>query len=113
MATLIWGVIMIAIAMASSQWRTSVFEMGLSIASVAFGSLLGTFLLGVLTRGANENGSIVGMITGLAVMIYVWKETKIAFTWWVLIGTVVTFCTGYLASLAWPAPSRDEDLRAV
>ena len=100
-ATLLWGVILIGIAMAAAQWRTSVFEMGLRIASVAYGSLLGTFLLGVLTRRANENGSIVGMVAGLAVMIYVWQWTPIAWTWYVLIGTTVTFSVGYLASLPW------------
>ena len=100
-ATLLWGVILIGIAMAAAQWRTSVFEMGLSIASVAFGSLLGTFMLGVLTRRANENGSIIGMVAGLAVMIYVWQWTPIAWTWYVLIGTTVTFSVGYLASLPW------------
>ncbi len=105
-ATLVWGVIMIAVAMASAQWRTSVFEMGLSIASVAFGSLLGTFFLGVLTRRANENGSIIGMVCGLAVMLYVWKGTRVAWTWWVMIGTLVTFSVGYLASLMWPSPER-------
>ena len=113
-ATLLWGVILIGIAMAAAQWRTSVFEMGLSIASVAFGSLLGTFLLGVLTRRANENGSIVGMVCGLAVMIYVWQWTPIAWTWYVLIGTTVTFSVGYLASLLWtPAlasPSASTDV---
>ena len=112
-ATLLWGVILIGIAMAAAQWRTSVFEMGLSIASVAFGSLLGTFMLGVLTRRANENGSIIGMVAGLAVMIYVWQWTPIAWTWYVLIGTTVTFSVGYLASLLWtPAlvsPSADTD----
>lgn len=112
MATLIWGVIMIAIAMASAQWRTSVFEMGLSIASVAFGCLLGTFLLGVLTQRANENGSIVGMICGLAVMVYVWLGTKIAWTWYVLIGTTVTFSVGYLVSLAWTSPAAGQAGRA-
>jgi SSS family transporter len=99
LATLLWGGILIAVAVASARWRTSVFEMGLSIASVAFGCLLGVFLLGVLTRRANENGSIAGMICGLAVMIYVWRWTPVAWTWYVFIGTVVTFGVGYIASL--------------
>jgi SSS family transporter len=99
LATLLWGGILIAVAVASARWRTSVFEMGLSIASVAFGCLLGVFLLGVLTRRANENGSIAGMICGLAVMIYVWRWTPVAWTWYVFIGTAVTFGVGYIASL--------------
>jgi SSS family solute:Na+ symporter len=75
-----------------------VFEMGLSIASVAYGALLGVFLLGVLTQRATQNGAIAGMAAGLAVMIYVSSCTPIAFTWYVLIGTVVTFGVGMGAS---------------
>ncbi len=101
-ATLVWGAIMIVIAMASSQWRTSVFEMGLSIASVALGTLLGVFMLGVLTTRASQNGSIVGMIASLSLMIYIWQRTKIAWTWWVMIGTIATFAVGYFASLIFP-----------
>jgi len=101
-ATLIWGGILVGIAMASAHWQTSVFEMGLSIASVAFGCLLGVFLLGVLTRRANEFGGIVGMIVGLAVMVYVWQWTSTHWTWYVPIGTATTFSVGYLSSLLRP-----------
>jgi len=101
-ATLVWGVILVGIAMASAHWQTSVFEMGLSIASVAFGCLLGVFLLGVLTRRANEFGGIVGMIVGLAVMVYVWQWTSTHWTWYVPIGTATTFSVGYLSSLLRP-----------
>lgn len=104
-ATLVWGVILIVIALASARWQKSVFEMGLSIASVAFGCLLGVFLLGILTKRANENGSVIGMICGLAVMLYVWIWTKTAWTWYVGIGTATTFSVGYLASLPWAEAS--------
>jgi SSS family transporter len=106
-ATVVWGVILITIAMASARWQQSVFEMGLSIASVAFGCLLGVFLLGVLTKRANENGSIVGMLVGLAVMIYVWKWTSIAWTWYVGTGTFVTFAVGYFTSIMWKEKQAD------
>jgi hypothetical protein len=39
------------------------------------------------------------MAAGLAIMIYVRFATPIAFTWYVLIGTVTTFAVGLLASL--------------
>lgn len=101
-ATLVWGGILVGVAMASAQWRTSVFEMGLSIASVAFGCLLGVFLLGVLTRRANEFGGIAGMIVGLGVMVFVWQWTSTHWTWYVPIGTATTFSVGYLSSLLRP-----------
>jgi Na+/proline symporter len=61
---------------------------------VAYGALLGVFLLGVLTSRATQSGAIVGMVAGLGTMIYVSSRTHIAFTWYVLIGTVVTFAVG-------------------
>jgi len=76
-----------------------VVEVGLQIASVAYGALLGVFLLGVLTKRANQSGAMVGMLCGLAIELYLWGWSQVAFTWWVAIGTCVTFAVGYAASL--------------
>jgi SSS family solute:Na+ symporter len=72
----------------------SVLEAGLTIASILYGSLLGVFLLGLLTKRVQENSAMIAMIAGLVVMLYVKQWTHIAFTWYVLIGTTVTFLTG-------------------
>jgi Na+/proline symporter len=88
----------------------SVLEAGLKIASIPSGMLLGVFLLGILTRKPREGAAMVGVACGLAVILYVCFETKIAFTWYVLIGTTVTFCTALLASLfepPLPTPKKD------
>jgi len=61
--------------------------------------MVGVFLLGVLTKKANEKGSILGMAVGLASMLSIWYFSTIAFTWYVLIGSAITFTTGYAASL--------------
>ena len=42
------------------------------------------------------------MAAGLLVMLYVKAATPVAFTWYVLIGTTVTFATGLLASFVFP-----------
>ncbi len=96
-ATLVWGAILFAVAMVARNWG-SVFEAGLSIASVLYGSLLGVFLLGVLTKRVGQNAAMSGMLAGLALVIYVKFGTPIAFTWYVLIGTSVTFLVGVAAS---------------
>jgi Na+/proline symporter len=72
-----------------------VLELGLSIASVAYGSLLGVFLLGVLTRRASERGAMVGMLCGFLLNIYLWQFTKVPFTWYVALGSITTFVIGY------------------
>jgi SSS family transporter len=97
-ATVVWGAIMLPIAIRASQSQ-SVLEAGLTIASIPSGVLLGIFLLGVLTRKPGESAAIAGAIAGLAAILYVWLATPIAFTWYVLIGSSVTFLTGLVASL--------------
>jgi solute:Na+ symporter, SSS family len=61
--------------------------------------LLGVFLLGLLTRRAKQNGAIAGMLCGLALNIYLWLWTHIAWTWYTILGSITTFVVGYLASL--------------
>ncbi|MFI5105368.1 MAG: sodium:solute symporter, partial [Terriglobales bacterium] len=93
-ATILWCVALFALALVSRQSRT-VLVTGLSIASVAYGGLLGVFLLGVLTRRATQAGAIAGMLCGLALNVYLWKGTNIAWTWYVTFGATTTFVVGY------------------
>jgi Na+/proline symporter len=95
--TLVWGAILFGVAMVARNWG-SVFEAGLSIASILYGSLLGVFLLGVLTKRVGQNAAMSGMLAGLAVVLYVKFGTPIAFTWYVLIGTSATFFVGLAGS---------------
>jgi SSS family solute:Na+ symporter len=96
-ATVGWGAVLLGIGYLARQWG-SVLEAGLSIASVIYGSLLGVFLLGLLTRRAGQMSAATGMAAGLAVMLYVKGFTTIAWTWYVVIGASVTFLTGCLVS---------------
>jgi SSS family transporter len=102
--TLIWGAILFALALASRHGG-EVLETGLKIASVAYGGLLGVFLLGLLTRRATQTGAIAGMLCGLALNIYIWRGTHIALTWYVTLGTIATFAVGYIVSLARHEPT--------
>ena len=105
-----------------SRGSGHVVEVGLAIASVAYGALLGVFLLGTLSRHANESGAIIGMVTGLALNLLLWLQShalrmhiggmavvfpKIAWTWFVAAGALTTFAVGWLASFAFK-PSMHE-----
>ena len=96
-ATVGWGVILFLVGLVARNWG-SVLEAGLSIASILYGSLLGVFLLGLLTKRVQENAAMVAMLAGLLTMLAVKEFTHIAFTWYVLIGTSVTFASGLAAS---------------
>ena len=108
-ATVAWGVVLFLIGLVARNWG-SVLEAGLTIASIIYGSLLGVFLLGLLTKRVQENSAMIAMIAGLIVMIYVKEWTHIAFTWYVLIGTAATFLTGSMASLVLKESSNDREL---
>ncbi|HTZ84647.1 MAG TPA: sodium:solute symporter, partial [Candidatus Acidoferrales bacterium] len=98
MATFFWALLLFALAIIALHKAGRVVEVGLQIASVAYGALLGAFLLGTLTRRANGTGTMLGMLCGFALELYLWLGTRVPWTWWVMIGTCVTFTVGWLAS---------------
>jgi SSS family transporter len=98
LATVGWALVLFGLAVIALHKVGRVVEVGLQIASVAYGALLGVFLLGVLTRRANQRGAMVGMACGFAMELYLWLGTRVPWTWWVMIGSAVTFSVGYAAS---------------
>ncbi|HMF62818.1 MAG TPA: sodium/solute symporter [Edaphobacter sp.] len=124
-STVLWALVLFAVAVYSvhTGGKGHVVEVGLSIASVAYGALLGVFLLGTLTRYATQTGAILGMITGFALNVALWLQAgpihltnlpllgdmtlpHVAWTWYVFIGAIVTFLVGTIASVLFPERSR-------
>jgi len=100
--TFVWGAVLIFFGLV--HWQHSLLETGLAIASLPFGSLLGLFLLGTIDSRANSRGSLTGMFAGLATVMSVYLTTHVAYTWYVLIGSCVTFIVGALVSRLFPGP---------
>jgi len=104
LSTVAWALLLFALALLARNGGR-VLEMGLSIASVAYGSLLGVFLLGALTKRASERGAMLGMLVGFTLNLYLWLFTSVAFTWYVVLGSIATFIVGYGASWIMPQTS--------
>jgi solute:Na+ symporter, SSS family len=103
--TLIWGAVLIGLGLV--RWGP-VLVAGLTIASITYGGLLGVFLLGTWNRRANEPGALIGFAFGIAAMIAVARFSSLAWTWYVLAGTIVTFIVGSVASyVAGGHPAQD------
>ncbi|MGA8230078.1 MAG: sodium:solute symporter [Candidatus Acidiferrales bacterium] len=100
--TLLWGLALGALGLV--HWGP-VLVAGLTIASITWGGLLGTFLLGFWNRRANSAGAIAGMLAGIVAMIAVNRHTPLAWTWFVLVGTAITFSVGSLVSAVTPRES--------
>jgi SSS family solute:Na+ symporter len=93
--TLAWGLVLMGFGLV--KWGP-LLEAGLTVVALPLASLLGLFLLGTIDRRANATGALVGMFFGLAVILYVFKFTTVAFSWYVMIGSIVTFVVGAVVS---------------
>jgi len=110
--TAIWGIVLIVIALLAQNVQ-SVFTAGLTIASLVYGPMLGAFLLGVLTKRANQAGVIAGMLTSIVVMLTLKSADllgytnvplhDLAWTWFVLAGTAICLVVGYSVSILFAA----------
>jgi SSS family transporter len=119
---LLWGIVLTGGALLFPEdQKTPVVIIALSIASFTYGALLGAFFLAIFWRRAEQRDAILGMSVGLVVMSVVvfakqiaaavpgvapWLAPvgTIAYPWYVLIGTVITFGTAMLSSWTHPAP---------
>ena len=106
LATLAWALVLFGLAVVALHKAGRVVEVGLQIASVAYGALLGAFLLGTLTRRANQLGTMIGMLCGFGVELYLWLGTSLPWTWWVLIGSSITFGVGWICSFLFASGSK-------
>jgi SSS family solute:Na+ symporter len=93
--TLAWGLVLMGFGFV--RWGP-LLEAGLTVVALPLASLLGLFLLGTIDRRANATGALTGMFLGLAVILYVFKFTTVAFSWYVMIGSIVTFVVGAAVS---------------
>ena len=97
--TAVWGAVQIAVAMIAIAMKGRGVDAVLAVASFTNGPVLGLFLLSTLTRHVGAKGSLVGVVVGVACMTFVWAQLHISWQWYVLIGSLVTFAAGAVASL--------------
>jgi Na+/proline symporter len=97
----VFGVILGLIAYAFSSYD-GILWLAFKIAGVTFGSLLGVFLLGLLTRrrvsdGANVAAMIVMALVNLALLVLSERQILVfAWSWLVILGTVGTMALALL-----------------
>jgi len=98
--TLLWAVLLIggAILFIPLSQGTSAVEVALGIASLVYGGLLGAFALGVFTKRPGQVAVMVGMAVGIGTVTLI--REQIAWPWYVLVGSVITFAVGSLIGLA-------------
>lgn len=119
---LFWGVVLTAGALLFPEnTQTPVVVVALGIASFTYGGLLGVFFLGNFWPRAAQRDALTGLTIALIVMAFIvfarqlstWYPgmadalgpfARIAWPWYVLIGTSITMIVGITASFVFPRP---------
>jgi SSS family solute:Na+ symporter len=102
LATFGWGLFACLVAMYAAN-QGSLIEVVNRYGSFFYGSLLGVFILAILTKRATASGAFWGLIAGMAVVLTVAFTTPIAFLWHNLIGAAVVVAVGLTISTLSPA----------
>jgi SSS family transporter len=96
--TAFWGVVQMTVAFVAIRFSTRVVDEVLGIASFTNGIILGVFLLGTFAPSVRQRSAFVGILFGTGVMLAVKMLQLASWQWYVLIGAVVTYVTGVIAS---------------
>jgi SSS family transporter len=109
LAVLLMGVVMVAfaiicIALYGAQGKRTLIDFALGVMSFAYSGMLGVFLTALLTRRGNSWSVVAALLTGVLTVAllqpgvlerwspYVLGHARhVASTWWMPIGTVVSF----------------------
>jgi Na+/proline symporter len=97
--TLVWAGLLTlgAVLFIPLSTGTTAVEVALGIASLVYGGLLGAFALGVFTKRPGQVAVIIGVVVGIGTVTILRNE--MAWPWYVLVGSVVTFVAGSFAGL--------------
>ncbi len=98
-ATAVWGLFACLVSLYAAE-QGSLIEVVNRYGSFFYGSILGVFILAILTTSANGIGAFWGLVAGMVVVLTVAFTTPIAFLWHNLIGAVVVVIVGLIVSRA-------------
>jgi len=104
-ATMFWGLFACFVAMYAAN-QGSLIEVVNRYGSFFYGSLLGVFILAILTKRATAAGAFWGLISGMGVVLIVSFTTPIAFLWHNLIGAFVVVVVGM--AISYTQPQRED-----
>ncbi|MFA7159569.1 MAG: sodium:solute symporter [Kiritimatiellia bacterium] len=98
--TICWGALCMTFSFFVGDISPSIIEAINKIGSLVNGPILATFLLAILTRRANDPGVVFGILAGFGANLATWLFLPgVSWLWWNVSGCLVTFATGYGASL--------------
>jgi SSS family transporter len=104
--TIFWGVVATIVATYAGSWGTSLIETVNKVGSHFYGPILGVFLLAFFVKRATGTGAFLGVIVGMAAVIYVSWFTDLAWLYYNVVGPVVVLAVGILVSYIFPEKTK-------
>ena len=92
--SLIWGLVLIGIALLFDEGDSAIVIVGLQIASFTYGGLLGLFLLSKINRKFHSISLITGLIASFLIVFYL-KQIGLTWTWFIGISVIVNISVCY------------------
>jgi SSS family transporter len=111
--TQVWAAVFVVFASLFSDTTNQVIVLGLGITGYTYGALLGSFLLALLVRRADQADAVIAFLVTVAVLAFVvlrvrlevdGNATGLAFPWLAPLGAAVTLAVGGLLSRRHPRP---------
>ena len=109
--TAFWGGFACLIALRAGQLGSAI-EVVNRFGSYFYGSILGVFLLAVLTPRAGARGAFYGLLIGMAAVFAVSRYTAVHFLWYNVVGAVTVFVAGLLITAVSPDPPPERSSQA-
>ena len=90
-----------ALSAYSLQGTDQFLWLAFKLTGITYGSLLGIFLLGTLTKRGNDRMNVIAMISGSTIIsTMLWLSTigklPLAWNWLIIIGVIITLTIGLL-----------------
>jgi solute:Na+ symporter, SSS family len=94
-----WSCVMIVIASLLKDTRNPLVELGLSIASITYGGMLGIFIQGIVFDEFSDRAALAGVMISISAVLFISLACNVFWPWFVPIGFVISFLAGSLLNL--------------
>ena len=93
-----WAIILISVAMIIDESDEAIVMVGLQIASVTYGALLGLFILAKFDRQFHQISIIIGLIAGMGTALMI-KFNGLPWVWMIPLSSAVVVYTTFVINL--------------
>ncbi|MDX9757967.1 MAG: sodium:solute symporter [Bacteroidota bacterium] len=97
--SLLWALVLLAVAAVFIETPSTVVELALSIASYTYGGLLALFILHLLPLRLRASAAAISFFTGIVANGIFILFTPLAWTWYTLSGTILTMVFSLLVNM--------------